>query len=190
MLFSVVIPVYNVEKYLNECLDAIVEQALVLENECEIILVDDGSTDSSGEICDNYSNRYSKIFKVFHNTNHGLLYTRRFGYQQACGEYIVNCDSDDKLEKNALVKLKNVINIKKTTSMNVFLKKLGVKQYNYNSKKHTIDFICGKCYCKFDNDDDDAEYEDIWWTIKMNDKNQLTPDTIVNFQRITDWEVW
>mgnify|MGYP000706589115 CR=1 FL=1 len=45
-------------------------------------------------------------------------------------------------------KLKNVINIKKTTSMNVFLKKLGVKQYNYNSKKHTIDFICGKCYCK------------------------------------------
>ena len=87
-------------------------------------------------------------------------------------------------------KLKNVINIKKTTSMNVFLKKLGVKQYNYNSKKHTIDFICGKCYCKFDNDDDDAEYEDIWWTIKMNDKNQLTPDTIVNFQLITDWEVW
>ena len=87
-------------------------------------------------------------------------------------------------------KLKNVINIKKTTSMNVFLKKLGVKQYNYNSKKHTIDFICGKCYCKFDNDDDDAEYEDIWWTIKMNDKNQLTPDTIVNFQRITDWEIW
>ena len=87
-------------------------------------------------------------------------------------------------------KLKNVINIKKTTSMNVFLKKLGVKQYNYNSKKHTIDFICGKCYCKFDDDDDDAEYEDIWWTIKMNDKNQLTPDTIVNFQRITDWEVW
>ena len=87
-------------------------------------------------------------------------------------------------------KLKNVINIKKTTSMNVFLKKLGVKQYNYNSKKHTIDFICGKCYCKFDNDDDDAEYEDIWWTIKMNDKNQLTPDTVVNFDRITDWQIW
>ena len=86
-------------------------------------------------------------------------------------------------------KLKNVINIKKTTSMDVFLKKLGVNQYNFNSKKHTIDFICGKCYCNFHNDDD-AEYEDIWWTIKMNDNNQLTPDTVVNFQRITDWEVW
>ena len=45
-----------------------------------------------------------------------------------------------------------------------------------------------KCYCNFHNDD--AEYEDIWWTSKMNDKNQLTPDTIVNFQLITDWEVW
>ena len=87
-------------------------------------------------------------------------------------------------------KLKNVINIKKTTSLSLFLKKLGVKEYNYNSKTHSIDFICGKCYCKFDNDDDDAEYEDIWWTIKMNDKNQLTPDTVVNFDRITDWQIW
>ncbi len=134
MLFSVVIPVYNVEKYLNECLDAIVEQALALENECEIILVDDGSTDSSGEICDNYSNRYSKIFKVFHNTNHGLLYTRRFGYQQACGEYIVNCDSDDKLEKNALVKLKNVINENNHPDMIIF------NYYSYKDGNSEITF--------------------------------------------------
>ena len=86
-------------------------------------------------------------------------------------------------------KLKNVINIKKTTSLSLFLKKLGVKEYNYNSKTHSIDFICGKCYCNFHNDDD-AEYEDIWWTIKMNDKNQLTPDTVVNFDLITDWQIW
>ena len=86
-------------------------------------------------------------------------------------------------------KLKNVINIKKTTSLSLFLKKLGVKEYNYNSKTHSIDFICGKCYCNFHNDDD-AEYEDIWWTIKMNDKNQHTPDTVVNFDLITDWQIW
>ena len=86
-------------------------------------------------------------------------------------------------------KLKNVINIKKTTSLNTFLKKLGVKQYNYNSKTHTIDFICGKCYCNFD-DDEDAEYEDVWWTIKMNSNNQITPNTIVNFDLITDWQIW
>ncbi|WP_288683490.1 InlB B-repeat-containing protein [uncultured Eubacterium sp.] len=86
-------------------------------------------------------------------------------------------------------KLKNIINIKKTTSLNLFLKKLDVKEYNYNSKTHTIDFICGKCYCNYE-EDEDAEYEDVWWTIKMNDKNQLTPDTVVNFDLITDWQLW
>lgn len=134
MLFSVVIPVYNVEKYLKECLDAIVEQALVLENQCEIILVNDGSTDSSGEICNQYSDQYSEIFKVFHNTNHGLLYTRRFGYKQASGEYIVNCDSDDKLEKNALVKLKNVIDENNHPDMIIF------NYYSYNGENAKVAF--------------------------------------------------
>lgn len=86
-------------------------------------------------------------------------------------------------------KLKNVINIKKTTSLSLFLKKLGVKEYNYNSKTHSIDFICGKCYCNFHNDDD-AEYEDVWWTIKMNNKNQIMPSTVVKFELITDWQIW
>lgn len=52
MLFSIVVPVYNVEKYLEECLDSIMSQAMEIEEGCEVILVDDGSTDSSGEICD------------------------------------------------------------------------------------------------------------------------------------------
>ena len=95
MLFSIVVPVYNVEKYLEECLDSIMSQAMEIEEGCEVILVDDGSTDSSGEICDRYCKIYQGIIRVFHNTNHGLLYTRRFGYKQTCGEYIVNCDSDD-----------------------------------------------------------------------------------------------
>ena len=81
-------------------------------------------------------------------------------------------DSDAYFIDYTKCKLKNVINIKKTTSMGMFLKKLGVKQYNYNSKTHTLDFICGKCYCISNvDDDDDAEYEDVWWTIKMNNKN-------------------
>ena len=103
------------------------------------------------------------------------------------GEYYCKNNKGDSISLKC--KLKNVINIKKTTSLSLFLKKLGVKEYNYNSKTHSIDFICGKCYCNFHNDDD-AEYEDIWWTIKMNDKNQLTPDTVVNFDLITDWQIW
>ena len=109
MLFSVVVPVYNVEKYLEECLDSIVSQAVSIEEGCEIILVDDGSTDSSGAICDRYHEKYPELVKVFHNTNHGLLYTRRFGYKRTAGKYIVNCDSDDKLERYALKKLHKTI---------------------------------------------------------------------------------
>ena len=98
MLFSIVVPVYNVEKYLQECLDSIIKQILQMSEACEIILVDDGSTDSSGKICDRYKTMYPDIIRVFHNSNHGLLMTRRFGYKMAIGEYIVNCDSDDLLE--------------------------------------------------------------------------------------------
>ena len=67
-----------------------------------MILIDDGSTDRSGDICDFYEKKYHKIVKVYHNDNHGLLYARRFGYKKSSGKYIVNCDSDDLLEENAL----------------------------------------------------------------------------------------
>ena len=87
------------------------------------------------------------------------------------------------------IAVQNVTKLAKEQGGEVSSEKLGEKEYNYNSKTHSIDFICGKCYCNFHNDDD-AEYEDIWWTIKMNDKNQLTPDTVVNFDRITDWQIW
>ena len=140
-----------------------------------------------------------KRYKI--NTNYfvpmGLSLTGVDDFQKYYGELTVirknikaHVSPGDYFQIDSLkCKLKNVINIKKTTSLSLFLKKLGVKEYNYNSKTHSIDFICGKCYCNFHNDDD-AEYEDIWWTIKMNDKNQLTPDTVVNFDLITDWQIW
>ena len=57
MLFSVVVPVYNVEKYLDECVNSIIEQSKVIDNDLEVLLVDDGSTDNSGSICDSYENK-------------------------------------------------------------------------------------------------------------------------------------
>lgn len=134
MLFSVVIPVYNVEKYLEECLESIVGQALKVKDGCEVILVDDGSTDSSGKICDEYCRRCSEIFKVFHNTNHGLLYTRRFGYKQTCGEYIVNCDSDDVLECDALEKLEKAIKKYNFPEIIIF------NHYSYDGKNKVVEF--------------------------------------------------
>ena len=62
MLFSIVIPVYNVEKYLEECIESILSQIETIENDCEILLVDDGSTAMSGKICDTYKDKYPKSF--------------------------------------------------------------------------------------------------------------------------------
>ncbi|MBR5794559.1 MAG: glycosyltransferase, partial [Erysipelotrichaceae bacterium] len=72
---SFIIPVYNVEKYLCECIDSIVNQ---IKSECEIILINDGSTDSSGKICDEYDKKYSFV-KTFHKENTGVADSRNFG---------------------------------------------------------------------------------------------------------------
>ena len=123
MLFSIVVPVYNVEKYLDECINSIIEQSKAIDNDLEVLLIDDGSTDNSGSICDGYENKYPDLIRVFHKENKGLLATRRYGFKKAGGEYIVNCDSDDLLEPGMLLKLKNAIN--KYTNPDVIL-------FNYN----------------------------------------------------------
>ena len=91
MKISIIIPVYNVEKYLRECLDSILAQSY---KDFEIILADDGSTDSSGNICDEYSMKYENI-KVLHKNNNGLSSARNAGLDIAQGEYILFIDSDD-----------------------------------------------------------------------------------------------
>ena len=77
---------------MRQCLDSLVQQTY---GDFEIILADDGSTDSSGQICNEYAQRYPNLFRVFHKKNEGLLLTRRFSLQQAKGEYILFVDSDD-----------------------------------------------------------------------------------------------
>lgn len=134
MLFSIVIPVYNVEAYLDECLHSILSQTKQFKEDCEVLLIDDGSTDKSGEICDEYLKKYPETIRVFHNTNHGLLWTRRFGFKQVQGDYVINCDSDDLLEEEAIKKLNNIV--KKYNYPDVVI-------YNHNSydgKNKTIAF--------------------------------------------------
>ena len=79
MLFSIIIPVYNVEKYLSQCIDSVLKQDFT---DYEIILVDDGSTDNSPNICDEYAEKYTQI-KVIHKTNGGLSDARNFGIKEA-----------------------------------------------------------------------------------------------------------
>lgn len=100
-LISVVIPVYKVEKYLRRCIDSILNQTY---GNYEIILVDDGSPDDCGKICDWYATQYSKI-RVFHKKNGGLSDARNYGVEQARGEYIAFIDSDDYVEPDYLAYL-------------------------------------------------------------------------------------
>lgn len=88
---SIIVPIYNVEKYLTRCLDSIVEQTY---RNLEIILVDDGSTDNSGEICRQYAERDSRI-RLFQQENRGQSAARNVGLDNMTGEYIVFVDSDD-----------------------------------------------------------------------------------------------
>lgn len=106
MLFSVCIPVYNTSKYLDECLHSVLNQT---ENDYEILLVDDGSTDGSSRMCDEYAGKYPNI-QVIHKENEGLLMTRRRGFQEAKGDYFVCLDSDDALcDMDALKKIRRMI---------------------------------------------------------------------------------
>ncbi len=105
MFFSVIVPVYNVEQYLKRCLDSLVSQTC---EDKEIILVDDGSTDSSGSICEEYAKAYDFV-RVIHQTNHGLSGARNTGVEHATGEWLSFVDSDDYVDIDMLEQLQGYI---------------------------------------------------------------------------------
>lgn len=97
-LVSIIVPVYNVEKYINKCIDSIINQTY---SNLEIILIDDGSPDQCGEICDKYA-VLDKRIKVIHKSNGGLSDARNMGLDAATGDYIVFIDSDDYVDLNMI----------------------------------------------------------------------------------------
>ena len=101
---SIVAAVYNLEKYLPRCLDALVNQTL---QEIEILCVDDGSTDSAPQIIEDYQKRYPEKIKVFHKENGGEFTTRNYGLERATGEYVTFVDTDDYVEKDWAERLYN-----------------------------------------------------------------------------------
>lgn len=103
---SILLPVYNVEKYIGRCIDSILSQTF---SDFELIIVDDASPDRSIEIAYAFANRDERIKIIRKEQNEGLMCARRTGYQSAKGEFIVFCDSDDYLEKDAINVLYNSI---------------------------------------------------------------------------------
>lgn len=132
--FSIIIPVYNVEEYLDACVQSIQSQSYKYY---ELILVDDGSEDRSGEICDQYSRQDSRI-QVIHKSNGGLSDARNIGTQHATGEYVVYIDSDDYLcDQDFLSK----INEKANAGFDIICYKFK-KYYESNNRIAECTFSC------------------------------------------------
>ena len=104
-MISVIVPVYNVEKYLDRCVKSILSQSF---SDFELLLVDDGSPDRCGEMCDEYAKGDSRI-KAFHKRNGGLSDARNFGIEKALGEYLMFVDSDDYIHEQMLETLHRLI---------------------------------------------------------------------------------
>ena len=102
---SFVVPVYNVEKYLRQCVNSLLDQTVPA---CEIILVDDGSTDGSGMICDEYAEKYDTV-KAVHKENAGLGMARNTGLDHVTGDYVIFIDSDDFCQPDFIAHMEDVL---------------------------------------------------------------------------------
>lgn len=153
MFFSIIIPVYNAEKYLEECLHSICNQSF---QNFEVIIIDDGSTDGSGKICDDYAKGRENII-VIHQHNNGIAYARKIGLQQAHGEFVFFVDADDYILDNALVRVKTYIKTHKcdvvifnyTDESGKIYRAWDMKPdfiYSDNKKKEVYKILCSDFY--------------------------------------------
>lgn len=128
IILSIVVIVYNTEEFLEKCLESIVKQNLE-NSKYEVIIVNDGSTDRSEEICLKYLNKNQDIFKYFFLNNKGCGNARNFGIQKSKGKYIAFVDSDDYVEENMYLEMLNLIEKEKND-----LVVCGIKEVYINNK--------------------------------------------------------
>lgn len=129
MFFSIIIPVYNTSRYLPECIDNVLRQSF---KDYEVLLIDDGSTDGSADICDQYAKKDERI-KVIHKENGGLSSARNCGIEQACGEFLLFLDSDDFwIDEDALRKIYQE-SLRVDSDVIIF----GMKKYNQEENIYT-----------------------------------------------------
>lgn len=188
-LISVIIPVYNVENYLERCIDSVINQSY---KNIEILLIDDGSSDKSGIICDKYATKDDRIITI-HNKNQGLSKTRNYGIEISKGKFITFIDSDDYIDKDFI---KNTYNALIENNVDLGITKLKVSYKNeipklrkdnkskiINSKKALEEMLytdmyyistCGKLYRKKLFDDirfpNNQLFEDVNTTYKLIDQ--------------------
>ena len=105
MKVTVIVPIYNAENYLHRCVDSLLSQTI---DDYEIILINDGSTDRTSRICDDYLNVSTKI-RVYHKLNEGVSKTRQLGVELANGDYLIHVDPDDWVDSDVLIKILNFL---------------------------------------------------------------------------------
>lgn len=177
MFLSIIIPVYNTEKYLSETLESIVSQDF---KNYEIIVINDGSTDNSAQIIDNYSQNYKNIHAYYHG-NKGVSAARNIGIQNAKGDYIWFIDGDDKIAANALQILKE--NIKPNIdvlSFNFTYFNLQENQIQANPKKEVLGIVNGDEFLKKD-------FRFACWSFIYR-RNLLVDNRVQFVQQITHFE--
>ena len=182
MFFSILIPVYNTSKYLPECMDSILSQTF---RDYEVVLLDDGSTDNSGQLCDEYAVKDVRV-RVIHKQNEGLMMTRRRGFKEAKGDYFISVDSDDRFfDYQALEKIHRQI---QNTGCDLVL-------YNYiygagggrpERTREILDYPDGYV---FEGEEKTILYDRLLTTNYMNNMWIKCPSrTIVDID--TDYSVW
>lgn len=146
ILLSVIIPVYKVERLLPRCLNSVINQWDDYKEKIEIVLIDDGSPDDSGKICDEYALKYSNIMCI-HKENGGLSEARNVGIKKAVGKYLLFLDSDDQINKNTIEILLNNINNNPDaevfigTYLEIINGKINKNKYELDEKKGSGDEI-------------------------------------------------
>jgi glycosyltransferase involved in cell wall biosynthesis len=142
---SIIVPVYNVDKFLHKCVDSILAQTLT---DFELLLVDDGSKDNSGLICDKYATKDSRV-RVFHKENGGVSSARNLGLENAQGDWIIFIDSDDWIEPNmlkdiyekAILEHADLVYCDLRMIFNNHTEILHIAEYNTNKTKMLNNFI-------------------------------------------------
>lgn len=135
---SIVVPVYKAEAYLPKCLDSILEQRY---SDWECLLIDDGSPDNSGTICDEYVKNDSR-FKAFHKNNAGVSAARNYGLEKSCGEWTVFVDSDDWLDKTCFQECIAIID-----KYNVDIVQFGYRKVKFSGEVIS-EHVYRSCYCE------------------------------------------
>ena len=134
-LFSVIISIYNTEKYLEDSINSVLQQSIGF-NKIQIILIDDGSTDNSGKICQSYQNKYPDNIKYIRINHMGVSIARNTGLKYAKGEYINFLDSDDKWDKNAFKYVYILIKLYK----NLDIISCRIKYFETSNGYHLLDY--------------------------------------------------